>query len=446
MPSNPESPFESNGPRQVTQPVQRRIAGQGPADPVPTADSDQVRPTSLRPPSVAIPVRRTDPRSSEHRINRAYSDGLFGGYFFLATMIFSVAVAWFVGPRLVEEYYYAAAIGKARGEYENAVDQLEKAPLTDVSLAYQMVAQRIRPSVVSVKAYKAKDVGFGSGVVLSSDGYIMTNAHVVKGSEDFEIELFDRRRFEAKLVGVDPESDLAVLKIDANSLIPAAWGDSESIEVGSIVWAIGSPYEFTQTVTSGILSGKNRRGDAYHSKQTLLQTDAAVNPGNSGGPLVDIQGHVIGINTSIFGKTFQGISFAVPSSTAKFVFQQMVTKRTVTRGYLGVYPRGIDSSMAERMNLPDLEGASVIQVQTGSPADTAGLRRGDVLRRWNGVPIRDYRQVFRYAESSPVGAAAKVDFWRINEAGVLVEGSTEVVIGELPAMENSIPSKFFRER
>lgn len=453
MPSNPESQFESNGPNPAEQPIRRRVlrrSGDGPVsvEPgrVPAASPDQVRLTSLRPPSVTNPDRRTDGQTGDQRRNRSHSEGLFGGYFFLATMILSVAVAWFVGPRLVEEYHYAAAIGKARGEYENAVDQLENAPLTDVSLAYQMVAQRIRPSVVSVKAYKTKDVGFGSGVVLSSDGYIMTNAHVVKDSNDFEIELFDRRRFSAKIVGVDAESDLAVLKIEANNLLVATWGDSEAIEVGSIVWAIGSPYEFTQTVTSGILSGKDRRGDLHHRKQSLLQTDAAVNPGNSGGPLVDIQGRVIGINTSIYGKTFQGISFAVPSSTAKFVFEQMVSKRTVVRGYLGVYPRRIDSIMASQMNLPDLEGAAVVRVQPGSPADMAGLQRGDVLRRWNGVPIREYRQVFRYAEASPVGAIAKIDFWRVNRDGVLVESSADVVIGELQPRENSIPSEFFRER
>ena len=453
MPSNPESQFEPNDPKPVVQPIHRRVLGGRVVDPVAgeaatvaSSNHEQVRITSLRPPSVVTPERPTDARVSDPRRNRGYTEGLFGGYFFLATMILSVAVAWYIGPRLVEEYYYAAAIGKARGEYENAVDQLENAPLTDVSLAYQMVAQRIRPSVVSVKAYKTKDVGFGSGVVLSSDGYIMTNAHVVKDSNDFEIELFDRRRFSAKVIGVDAESDLAVLKIEANNLLTATWGDSEAIEVGSIVWAIGSPYEFTQTVTSGILSGKNRRGDLHHRKQSLLQTDAAVNPGNSGGPLVDIQGRVIGINTSIYGKTFQGISFAVPSSTAKFVFEQMVAKRTDVRGYLGVYPRGIDSNMASRMNLPDLEGAAVVQVQPGSPADKAGLQPGDVLRRWNGVPIREYRQVFHYAEASPVGAIAKIDFWRVNRDGVLIEDSAEVVIGQLQPRANSIPSEFFRER
>ncbi len=355
----------------------------------------------------------------------------------------TIAVAWLVGPRLVEEYYYAAAVGKARGEYEHAVEQLDQAPLTEVSMAYQMVAQRIRPSVVSVKAFKSNEVGFGSGVILSADGYIMSNAHVIKDSHKFQVELYDRRRATARLIGVDNESDLAVLKIEANNLIPATWGDSDAIEVGSIVWAIGSPYEFSQTVTSGILSGKNRRGDAYHNKQTLLQTDAAVNPGNSGGPLVDIQGKVIGINTSIFGKTFQGISFAVPSSTAKFVFEQLVAEQKVSRGYLGLIPGEVTEKRAHMLNSPDQQGAFVLEVTNGSPAYRAGIRPGDILRSWQGAPIQDYREIFRLAEGAPVGSEVTLSIWR---AGMLNEHPTNVIIGELSNRPQPQPSAFSRDR
>ena len=361
-------------------------------------------------------------------------------------MILTIAVAWLVGPRLVEEYHYAAAFGKARGEYAHAVEQLDQAPLTEVSMAYQMVAQRIRPSVVSVKAFKSKEVGFGSGVILSADGYIMSNAHVVKGSSKFQVELYDRRRVTAELIGVDNESDLAVLKIEANNLIPAVWGDSDGIEVGSMVWAIGSPYEFTQTITSGILSGKNRRGDAYHNKQTLLQTDAAVNPGNSGGPLVDIQGKVIGINTSIFGKTFQGISFAVPSSTAEFVFEHLVANQKVRRGYLGLVPGEITEQRATKLGLPDLNGAFVHQISLGSPAYDAGIRRGDIIRSWEGVPIRNYRQIFRFAEGTPVGSEVTVELWRVNNEGMVIEHTAKVKVGELENRPLAEPSKFERDR
>ena len=430
-----------------------------PAIHAPTGPTSATRPTSLRPPSVSVqprlenisrsdassqPTRTIAPPRSIPQPPAPLSN--WGTYFFLLTMILTIAVAWLVGPRLVEEYHYAAAIGKARGEYAHAVEQLDQAPLTEVSMAYQMVAQRIRPSVVSVKAFKSKDVGFGSGVILSADGYIMSNAHVIKDSNKFQVELYDRRCVTARLIGVDNESDLAVLKIDANNLIPAAWGDSDAIEVGSMVWAIGSPYEFTQTITSGILSGKNRRGDAYHNKQTLLQTDAAVNPGNSGGPLVDIQGKVIGINTSIFGKTFQGISFAVPSSTAEFVFEHLVANQKVRRGYLGLTPGEVSEQRAIKLGLPDLEGAYVHQIEADSPAYNADIRRGDILRRWEGVPIQNFRQVFRFAEGTPVGSEVTVDLWRVNDEGMVIEHTTKVTVGELRNRSAPQPSKFDRDR
>ena len=414
------------------------------------ASQIQSRPTSLRPPSVSVqpgidnatpPVESPKPVRSHDQQPAPSSN--WGTHFFFLTMMLTIAVAWLVGPRLVEEYYYAAAVGKARGEYEHAVEQLDQAPLTEVSMAYQMVAQRIRPSVVSVKAFKSNEVGFGSGVILSADGYIMSNAHVIKDSHKFQVELYDRRRATARLIGVDNESDLAVLKIEANNLIPATWGDSDAIEVGSIVWAIGSPYEFSQTVTSGILSGKNRRGDAYHNKQTLLQTDAAVNPGNSGGPLVDIQGKVIGINTSIFGKTFQGISFAVPSSTAKFVFEQLVAEQKVSRGYLGLIPGEVTEKRAHILNSPDQQGAFVLEVTNGSPAYRAGIRPGDILRSWQGAPIQDYREIFRLAEGAPVGSEVTLSIWR---AGMLNEHPTNVIIGELSNRPQPQPSAFSRDR
>jgi len=242
---------------------------------------------------------------------------------------------------------------------------------------------------------------------------------------------------------------MIVLKIEADNLIPATWGDSNAIEVGSMVWAIGSPYEFNQTITSGILSGKNRRGDAYHTKQTLLQTDAAVNPGNSGGPLVDIQGKVIGINTSIFGKTFQGISFAVPSSTAEFVFEQLVTGQEVKRGYIGLSPGEITAQRARILGLPehqDHQGAYVLQVTNGSPAYHAGIRSGDILRRWQDVLIEDYRQVFRLAEATPVGSDVTLVIWRADGQGNINEHTVAVTIGQSSNPPLRTPSEFSRDR
>ncbi|MFT7629635.1 MAG: serine protease Do [Mariniblastus sp.] len=374
-----------------------------------------------RPP---IAPAKSQPTESENH----GSGGMGGLYFLLATSALMFGV-WFMGPKLVEEYHYAAAQGETRANYENASAQLERQPLANVSYAYQMVAQKIRPSVVSVNAIQPGNDGrgLGSGVIMNTEGYILTNAHVLEGATRILIELNDRRRFTAKLIGIDAISDLALLKINAPNLIPATWGDSDKLEVGSIVWAIGSPYGFQQTVTSGIISGKDRPGDKRHKNQSLLQTDAAVNPGNSGGPLVDAQGQVIGINTSIYGETFQGISFAVPSSTAKFVFQELLDHGKVVRGYLGASPVEVDHRDALRMQLPDLDGAKLSWIEPNSPAENAGIRAGDIIRRWNGTEIKEFRDLYQLAGSTPPDTLVKVSLLRDGE-----EQHTEVVVGEQP--------------
>jgi S1-C subfamily serine protease len=359
------------------------------------------------------------------------SSGGMGGLYFLLAVSSLMFGIWFVGPRLVEEYYYAAEIGRARAEYESAVDQLSDQPLSQVSFAYQLVAQRIRPSVVSVNAVKSSNEahGLGSGVILSDEGYIITNAHVLEGANSFFVELYDRRQFQATLIGRDEISDLAVLKINAPKLIPATWGNSQDVDVGSIVWAIGSPYGFEQTVTSGIVSGKNREGDPTekYNKQSLIQTDAAVNPGNSGGPLVDAQGRVIGINTSIFGKTFQGISFAVPSETAMFVSRQLIQNGRVIRGYLGVQPAEVEHRDSVDFGLPDLNGAKLVNVQPASPAAIAGMRNNDIIRSWGGVELEGYRSLYRLAEETPPQSLVDVVYLRSGEERV-----ARVRVGQLP--------------
>ena len=375
----------------------------------------------------AAPSRRSDSAPSA-------GNSLGGLYFLLATASLMFGI-WFVGPRLVEEYHYAATLGKTRAEYTNAVHQLSGQPLANVSQAYQLVAQKVRPSVVSVNAIKSphEDSGLGSGVIMSSDGYILTNAHVLEDGKRFLVELHDRRRYEARLQGTDTISDLALLKIDAPGLIAAEWGNSDEVEVGSIVWAIGSPYGFQQTVTSGILSGKDRPGDGNHGKQNWLQTDAAVNPGNSGGPLVDSQGRVIGINTSIFGETFQGISFAVPGQTAAFVYDQLKSKGSVTRGYLGVFPTEVDFRDAQVMNLPDLNGAKLNTVLMNSPAHRAGIRPNDIIRTWNGVEIKEFKTLFRLAEMTRPYETVDVTLIRDGQ-----EHRTKVTLGQLPDVSKTV--------
>lgn len=437
-PPIPRSGTSHSAPRPVQKFVPEQVSAEAEnREPkLPTRSSSAKRPLTIpEDPNFLPPVESCRNAASRTRRDREASDesnGMGGLYFLLASAALMFGI-WFIGPRLVEEYHYAARLGRARAEYDNAVIQLEKQPLANVSYAYQLVAQRIRPSVVSVNAIKsnrngvADGSGLGSGVIMSTDGYILTNAHVLEEASVFKIQLHDRREFDASLVGVDLISDLALLKIDAPNLKPATWGDSDSMNVGSIVWAIGSPYGFQQTVTSGIISGKDRPGDRLHPKQSLLQTDAAVNPGNSGGPLVDARGRVIGINTSIFGDTFQGISFAVPSATAKFVYQQLIQNGRVTRGYLGVVPTEVDHRDAIRMKLPDLDGAKLQEVRFGSPAHRAGIRQWDVIRTWNGVDVKDYKHLFRLAEMTRPDTRVEVSLVRNGK-----EQLKEVTVGTFP--------------
>ena len=391
-------------------------------------------------------IRRRD--ENEHRKKSLQnSNGSLWPAYALFTSTVLLLAAWLIGPRLIEEYNFAATRGRVRAEYENAVHLLEGHPLEKVSKAFQLVAHKVRPSVVSINAIKeisgtrrgSQLTGFGSGVIMSSQGYIITNAHVLEDASSCQVQLHDRSRYQAELVGIDLFSDLAVLKIDANNLVPAKWGDSDEASVGSIVWAIGSPYRYEQTVTSGILSGKDRPGDKTR-KQNLLQTDAAVNPGNSGGPLVDANGDVIGINTSIYGESFQGISFAVPSSTAQFVYQQLIEKGKVVRGYLGGTPTEVSHRMAANWSLPDLDGALLERVMSNSPADRAGIRGGDVIRSWGGKMIRRYNTLYQLAAMSEPNSTVEVVLIRNGQ-----QMKKEVVVGELPPVNQTVGAFETRE-
>ena len=352
-----------------------------------------------------------------------------------------------MGPRIVEEYHYASAKGKLRAEYENAVDILEREPLKKVSLASQMVATKVKPSVVSIETRKRETgtqsnlerfkmfeeqglqiQGFGSGVIMSEDGYIVTNAHVIEDAINIRVKLHDRREFQAVEVGRDEISDIAVLRIrGADGLIPATWGDSDDLDVGSIVWAVGSPFRYEQTVTSGIISAKDRLGDPKGRVRNLLQTDAAVNRGNSGGPLVNSNGNVVGINTSIYGDWFQGISFAIPSATVEFVYRQIVNQGKVVRGFLGVEPVVVENNDFRRLNLPDLDGARLVQISPNSPAELAGLQPEDVIRSWNGKPVKQFNNLFRFAETTQPGSIVEVSLIRNGE-----EQTAKVVVGKKP--------------
>lgn len=339
-------------------------------------------------------------------------------------------VAWIVGPQLVEHYQYAATKARIQAEYDVAKVALNDAPLNQMSTAYRMVARRIRPSVVHISTFVDKKrsrsslpdglppgfdffgpQGQGSGVIVSEDGYILTNEHVIRDAKTITVVLSDRRTYKGELVGIDRYTDLAVLKIDANDLIPAEWGDSDQLDVGSLVWAVGSPFGLEQSISFGIISAKHRKTNE-NPHQDLLQSDAAVNPGNSGGPLVDEAGRVVGINTSIVGETYQGISFSVPSSLAKVVFEKIVQEGAVKRGFLGVTPGLVSAEEAESQQLNSLDGAVVRLVQDGSPAAESGLQVGDIITEWNSRPITNDILLFRHVGMTPANSIATCKFFR----------------------------------
>jgi serine protease Do len=237
--------------------------------------------------------------------------------------------------------------------------------------------------------------GVGSGVIISADGTILTNNHVVEGADDIEIELTDKRTFKAKVVGLDPASDLAVLKVEANNLPFMNLGDSDKVRVGDVVLAIGNPLGIGQTVTSGIISAKGRRtGLGTGSFENFLQTDAPINRGNSGGALINVTGELVGINSQILSPGGGaggniGIGFAIPSNMVKGVMEQLVKNGKVRRGQLGVLIRDIDSDLAASLNLKDTRGAVVTDVQPDSAAAKAGLQRYDVVTALNGERVED---------------------------------------------------------
>ncbi|MFC1836281.1 Do family serine endopeptidase [Thermodesulfobacteriota bacterium] len=231
--------------------------------------------------------------------------------------------------------------------------------------------------------------GTGSGVIVSPDGLILTNAHVVKDADEIKVTLSNKRVYDAKVKGLDKESDIAVIQIEAKDLPTAQMGNSDDLRVGEIVVAVGNPFGFNRTVTTGIVSAKGRTNVGIIDYEDFIQTDAAINPGNSGGPLVNIEGKIIGINTAIATRSggYQGIGFAIPSNTAKYIMDSLLKEGKVRRGLLGVNIQDLTPSLAESFGRQDTNGALVSKVIPKSAADRAGIKSGDIVVKFNGQPV-----------------------------------------------------------
>ena len=251
-----------------------------------------------------------------------------------------------------------------------------------------------------------KELSLGSGVIVSADGYILTNNHVIEGAEEIRVALRDGdgREFTAQVVGRDSVTDLAVLKIAAQQLPVMTFGNSDQLEVGDVVLAVGNPFDLGQTVTMGIVSGLKRQGLGIEGYENFIQTDASINPGNSGGPLVDVAGRLIGINTAILSGSGgnQGIGFAIPGNLARRVMEQLIRTGQVVRGFLGVAVQSLSPDLAQALNIPPhTAGALVSEVIPHSPASQAGLKPGDVVVAFNGHPVKDSSSLQRLVADTP---------------------------------------------
>ncbi len=331
--------------------------------------------------------------------------------------------------------------------------------------AYERIAKSVTPAIVAIQSTQVikvqqspflndpffrqffgnmfpqvpqeqREHALGSGVIVSSDGYILTNNHVIAKATDISVTLSDKRTFKGKVVGADPQTDIAVIKIDSSSLPIASLGDSDVLHVGDIVMAFGNPFGLNFTVTRGAVSALGRSQGEIEQFQDFIQTDAAINPGNSGGALVNIHGQVVGINTAILSgnsgpegeASFMGIGFAIPINMAKHVMEDLIKTGKVSRGYLGVEIENLNDGLAKQFHVPDTAGALVGDVTKDSPADKAGVKTGDVIRKLNGQTVSDRDQLTAMVTNLNPGSEATLDILRDGQPMTI-----KVTLGERPA-------------
>jgi len=278
----------------------------------------------------------------------------------------------------------------------------------------------------------------GSGVILSKDGLILTNNHVVARAEKLSVVLNDKKTYSAKVIGADPPTDVAVIKIDADGLPAASLGDSDQVKVGQWVIAVGNPFQLMHTVTAGIISAKGRSSMDLATYEDFIQTDASINPGNSGGALADLDGNVIGINAAIETPTggSVGIGFAIPINMARQVMNQLIKTGKILRGYLDLYPQDINEELAKALKLKGTEGAMVAQVPAGGPADKAGVKQGDVITAYSGKKISGANELRNAVAQTPPGTSVTITLVRNGK-----EMDVKAVLGERPPDQAAQPQR-----
>ncbi len=345
--------------------------------------------------------------------------------------------AWFIVATLQPQWLGGLASGRGITLLQASGERNGPSPTGSLSGA----AQKATPAVVSINTSQnrgknphAQDpwfrffygepednapAGLGSGVIVSPQGHILTNNHVIEDADDIEVVLTDGRRAAAKVIGTDPDTDLALLQIALDKLPVIVLGQSDQLQVGDIVLAIGNPFGVGQTVTSGIVSALGRNQLGINTFENFIQTDAAINPGNSGGALVDVNGHLMGINTAIYSRSGgnMGIGFAIPVSTAQQVMHELIAKGRVTRGWIGVEPQDINPELAASFNLPssngkNLQGVVITGVLQNGPAAKAGIRPGDVITQVGQQKIGNVSELLSQVAGLPPGKPVPILVWR----------------------------------
>jgi len=450
--------------------------------------------SEMEPTSVPTPTENVAQCPSENRDDSSHASAkhptpaslLLSTFLSLIVVLVLLVALRTMLPSMLEFSRYAWHRGQLRAEYEIAGQQLERVSWEGLSQVSQTVAKRISPSVVHITMSMEREdadptleemvrsaplrskVGQGSGIIVDKRGFILTNYHVLDEGSQINVILADERTCVAELIGFDKLTDLAVIKINAADLFPICWGDSDTLEIGSPVWAVGSPFGLTGSVTFGILSSKHRldlsgtsyeesnrnplsRGDKQKASprySDLMQSDVAVNPGNSGGPLVNSAGEMIGVNTAIIGESYRGVSFSIPSNVARNVFTQILETGKMRRGWMGMIltkasDRRIakpskasyevdlladtqDESTTEEARLP-IHGAVVQSILQNSPASNAGIKVGDTIKEINGQPIKGVEDLIFAIGKCPVGSQVA---FTIDRNGKQLQ--IETTVGERP--------------